>query len=70
AQGHMRFGDFEHLYYRGEPEEVQQLADFAIRHNWPQGQDVAEKYALWFEGGGGRTGRLIGEGQTVGFAHG
>lgn len=35
AQSHMRFGHFEHFYYRREPENVQQLADFAIRHYWP-----------------------------------
>ncbi len=42
AQSHMRFGHFEHFYYRREPEKVQQLADFAIRHYWPQWQDVPE----------------------------
>ncbi|MDI5677377.1 protein adenylyltransferase SelO family protein, partial [Salmonella enterica subsp. enterica serovar Anatum] len=59
AQSHMRFGHFEHFYYRREPEKVQQLADFAIRHYWPQWQDVPEKYALWFEEVAARTGRLI-----------
>lgn len=70
AQSHMRFGHFEHFYYRREPEKVQQLADFAIRHYWPQWQDVPEKYALWFEEVAARTGRLIAEWQTVGFSHG
>ncbi|SQJ23679.1 Selenoprotein O and cysteine-containing [Salmonella enterica subsp. enterica] len=45
-------------------------ADFAIRHYWPQWQDVPEKYALWFEEVAARTGRLIAEWQTVGFSHG
>jgi uncharacterized protein YdiU (UPF0061 family) len=27
AQSHMRFGHFEHFYYRREPEKVRQLAD-------------------------------------------
>lgn len=67
AQSHMRFGHFEHFYYRREPEKVQQLADFAIRHYWPQWQDVPEKYDLWFEEVAARTGRLIAEWQTVGF---
>ncbi|EBF2149419.1 YdiU family protein [Salmonella enterica] len=49
AQSHMRFGHFEHFYYRREPEKVQQLADFALRHYWPQWQDAPEKYDLWFE---------------------
>ncbi|EDZ3595530.1 YdiU family protein [Salmonella enterica] len=70
AQSHMRFGHFEHFYYRREPEKVQQLADFAIRHYWPQWQDAPEKYDLWFEEVAARTGRLIADWQTVGFAHG
>lgn len=70
AQSHMRFGHFEHFYYRREPEKVQQLADFALRHYWPQWQDAPEKYDLWFEEVAARTGRLIAEWQTVGFAHG
>ncbi|EKM4780834.1 YdiU family protein [Salmonella enterica] len=70
AQSHMRFGHFEHFYYRREPEKVQQLADFAIRHYWPQWQDAPEKYELWFEEVAARTGRLIAEWQTTGFSHG
>ncbi|STJ80352.1 putative cytoplasmic protein YdiU [Escherichia coli] len=30
APSHLRFGHFEHFYYRREPEKVRQLADFAI----------------------------------------
>lgn len=70
AQSHMRFGHFEHFYYRREPEKVQQLADFAIHHYWPQLQDAPEKYTLWFEEVTARTGRLIADWQSVGFAHG
>ncbi|ELE6250734.1 YdiU family protein [Salmonella enterica] len=70
AQSHMRFGHFEHFYYRREPEKVQQLADFAIRHYWPQWQDAPDKYDLWFEEVAARTGRLIADWQTIGFAHG
>ena len=47
AQSHMRFGHFEHFYYRREPEKVRQLADFAIRHYWPHWQEEADKYQLW-----------------------
>ena len=35
APSHLRYGHFEHFYYRREPEKVRQLADFAIRHYWP-----------------------------------
>lgn len=36
AESHLRFGHFEHFYYRREPEKVRQLADYAIRRHWPQ----------------------------------
>ncbi|WET38940.1 protein adenylyltransferase SelO [Citrobacter enshiensis] len=70
AQSHMRFGHFEHFYYRREPEKVRQLADFAIRHYWPHLQDEEDKYTLWFRDVVSRTATLIADWQTVGFAHG
>ncbi|MDA8478873.1 protein adenylyltransferase SelO [Citrobacter sp. Awk 4] len=70
AQSHMRFGHFEHFYYRREPEQVRQLADFAIRHYWSHLQDEADKYTLWFRDVVSRTATLIADWQTVGFAHG
>ncbi|WJD48321.1 protein adenylyltransferase SelO [Enterobacter sp. PGRG2] len=70
AQSHVRFGHFEHFYYRREPEKVQKLADFVIRHYWPQLQDEADKYALWFNDVVSRTASLIARWQAVGFAHG
>lgn len=70
AQSHARFGHFEHFYYRREPEKVRQLADFIIRHHWPQWQDEADKYILWFRDVVARTASLIACWQTVGFAHG
>lgn len=70
AQSHMRFGHFEHFYYRREPEKVRQLADFAIRYYWPHWQDEADKYQLWFQNVVTRTATLIADWQAVGFAHG
>jgi uncharacterized protein YdiU (UPF0061 family) len=70
AQSHVRFGHFEHFYYRREPEKVRQLADFVIRHHWPQWQDDADKYILWFRDVVVRTASLMACWQTVGFAHG
>ncbi|STQ12477.1 protein YdiU [Enterobacter cloacae] len=52
AQSHLRFGHFEHFYYRREPENVRQLADYAIRRHWPQLQDEADKYHLLVPGCG------------------
>jgi len=70
AESHARFGHFEHFYYRREPEKVQQLADFVIRHHWAHLQDEQDKYRLWFSDVVSRTARLIARWQAVGFAHG
>jgi len=70
AQSHARFGHFEHFYYRREPEKVRQLADFVIKHHWPQLQDDSDRYILWFRDVVARTASLIASWQTVGFAHG
>jgi len=70
AQSHVRFGHFEHFYYRREPEKVRQLVDFVIAHHWPQLKDEADKYRLWFRDVVARTASLMACWQTVGFAHG
>ncbi|HGH7233229.1 TPA: protein adenylyltransferase SelO [Klebsiella aerogenes] len=70
AESHVRFGHFEHFYYRREAEKVQQLADYVIEHHWPQLQQEADKYILWFRDVVTRTAEMIACWQTVGFAHG
>ena len=70
AESHVRFGHFEHFYYRREPEKVQQLADYVIEHHWPHFVGLAERYDLWFRDVVERTAKLIAHWQTVGFAHG
>ncbi|MCS5946883.1 protein adenylyltransferase SelO family protein [Klebsiella variicola subsp. variicola] len=46
------------------------MADCVIRHHWPQLQDEADKYLLWFRDVVTRTAQTIASWQTVGFAHG
>jgi uncharacterized protein YdiU (UPF0061 family) len=70
AESHVRFGHFEHFYYRREAEKVQQLADYVIRHHRPELNGEADKYILWFRDVVTRTATLIASWQTVGFAHG
>ena len=70
AESHIRFGHFEHFYYRHDIDSVRTLADFAIRHYWPHLQHEADGYALWFQDIVARTARMIARWQTVGFAHG
>ena len=70
AQSHLRFGHFEHFYYRREPLKVRQLADYAIAHHWRDFQNEADCYALWFTDVVKRTAQLIARWQSIGFAHG
>lgn len=70
AESHLRFGHFEHAFYNHRPEQVKQLADYAIAHHWPQLQDEPDKYLLWFSDVVTQTARLIASWQSVGFAHG
>lgn len=70
AESHIRFGHFEHFYYRRDIDSVRRLVDFTIRHYWPQLQHEADDYALWFQDVVARTAQMIARWQTVGFAHG
>ncbi len=70
APSHIRFGHFEHFYYRKQPEQVAMLADYCIEHFWPTLDDGAERYRLWFTDVVERTARLMAKWQSVGFAHG
>lgn len=70
AESHVRFGHFEHFYYRQQPEQVKQLADYVIARHWPQFVGHTEQYLLWFTDVVKRTARLMAHWQTVGFAHG
>lgn len=70
AESHLRFGHFEHFYYQDQQDHVTRLADYAIRHHWPQWQEEPDKYLLWFRDVVKRTARLIAGWQSVGFAHG
>ncbi|OAT78076.1 hypothetical protein A9B99_18195 [Mangrovibacter phragmitis] len=72
AQSHVRFGHFEHFYYRREPENVRRLAEYVMTRHWPHLQDESEqdKWRLWFEDVVARTARLIAQWQCTGFSHG
>ena len=70
AESHVRFGHFEHFYYRQQPEQVQQLAEYVIAKHWPHLAQAPDRYARWFTDVVERTARLMAHWQTVGFAHG
>ncbi len=70
ADSHVRFGHFEHFYYRREPEKIGVLADYVIDRHWPQWSGQADRYRLWLADVVERTARTIAQWQSVGFAHG
>lgn len=70
AESHVRFGHFEHFYYRQQPDQVRELAEYVIDRHWPRWAGEPERYQLWFTDVVERTARLIAAWQCVGFAHG
>lgn len=69
SPSHVRFGHFEHFYYRKEPNHVKTLADYVIaEHFSPDG--VALSYPEWLAEVVKRTAKLMADWQAVGFAHG
>ncbi len=67
---HVRFGSFEVFYYRGQHEQVQQLADYVIREFYPQLAETENKYLEFLREVISRTAKLLAQWQAVGFAHG
>ncbi|QGX91554.1 YdiU family protein [Tatumella sp. TA1] len=70
AQSHLRFGHFEHLFHRQQVEALKKLADYSIETFWPELACESDRYFLWFADIVRRTGTMIGQWQSVGFAHG
>ncbi len=70
APSHVRFGSFELFYYRGQFEQVRELADYVIREFYPQFNEAENKYLEFLREVVSRTVRLMAQWQSVGFAHG
>lgn len=70
APSFLRFGHFEHFYYRGELDAVAELADFAIGHFFPECADAEQPYLALLGSVVARTAELIARWQAVGFCHG
>ncbi len=70
SPSHVRFGTFEYFFYRQEPNNVQQLADYCISHYFPEFREKTDQYSLFFKAIVERTAKLIAHWQAVGFAHG
>ena len=70
AQSFVRFGSFEVLCYRDLHDELKALADFVIRHHYPDCLNTDQPYAAFFAEVCERTARLVAQWQAVGFCHG
>lgn len=70
AESFIRFGSFEVFYHRGQHDEIRILADFLIRHHFPDCAEQAQPYAALFSEIVTRTAGLIAQWQAVGFCHG
>ena len=71
APSFLRFGNFELPASRGELPLLRQLADFALRRDFPELRGGGEAlYAQWFASICERTAIMIGHWMRVGFVHG
>ncbi len=70
APSHVRFGSFEVFFYRQQYAQLRQLADYVIRHDFPELQRHREPYPALLREVVLRTARLIAQWQLVGFSHG
>ncbi|MET3107450.1 uncharacterized protein YdiU (UPF0061 family) [Oxalobacteraceae bacterium GrIS 2.11] len=70
AASFIRFGSFEHWYYRSELDSLKTLADFVIQRYYPEFSDHPSPYQALLAEVTKRTAHLIAHWQTVGFMHG
>ncbi|HVF10774.1 MAG TPA: YdiU family protein [Abditibacteriaceae bacterium] len=67
----IRFGNFELMTASGETENLRALADYVIRHHYPElGEPSEEAYLAWFEEICRRTAVMLAHWMSVGFVHG
>ncbi|AXA94590.1 YdiU family protein [Massilia sp. YMA4] len=66
----IRFGSFEHWFYRNDEANLRLLADYVIDRFYPALRDEDNPYAALLEEVTRRTARLIAQWQAVGFMHG
>jgi uncharacterized protein YdiU (UPF0061 family) len=67
----IRFGNFQLLTATGEIDNLRALADFVLRHYYPElGPPAPETYLRWFEEIARRTAIMVAHWMTVGFVHG
>lgn len=70
APSHVRFGSFEVFYYRGQYEQIRELADWVIEHHYPELLEREDRYLAFYRKVIDRTAKLMAQWQLVGFNHG
>jgi uncharacterized protein YdiU (UPF0061 family) len=70
APSFVRFGTFEYFYWTQQHDELRALADYVIRHFYPEVADAPQPYLALLETVARRTARLVAQWQGVGFCHG
>ena len=70
APSHLRFGHFEHFFYRREYQQLAQLADHVLEHYLPDLLEQAHPYDALLHEVVIRTADLMAAWQSVGFTHG
>ncbi len=70
APSFVRFGNFEILAAQQEHDLLRQLADYVLRHHYPQFASTPDGYAQWFAEVCRRTAVMVAHWMRVGFVHG
>lgn len=70
APSFVRFGSFEHWYYRKQNDQLKTLADYVIDRFYPALRNAENPYAALLEEVTRRTAHMIAHWQAVGFMHG
>ena len=70
APSFVRFGSFEHWFYRDKPEELRILADYVISTFYPELTAEPNPYTALLAEVTRRTARMVAHWQAVGFMHG
>ncbi len=66
----VRFGSFEHWYYKDKHEELKMLADYVIDRFYPELREASNPYQAMLTEVTRRTAELMAHWQAVGFMHG
>ncbi|MDO7849673.1 YdiU family protein [Hymenobacter sp. M29] len=67
----IRFGNFQIMAAHGEIDNLRALADYTLRHNYPElGAPGPEAYVRWFGEVARRTAVMVAHWMSVGFVHG